>query len=115
MKHVDINHIPYEILIKIFAFLKVINFEDYVISSFVCRKWRQILYKDIDVPLTINNYSIICQKYDLEYMNRDQEYKEYIINHDGLLSSNPLWIKICKFIKLKYAFQNDRSYHFSSN
>ena len=115
MKRVDINHIPYEILIKIFAFLKVINFEDYVISSFVCRKWRQILYKDIDVPLTINNYSIICQKYDLEYMNRDQEYKEYIINHDGLLSSNPLWIKICKFRKLKYAFQNDRSYYFSNN
>ena len=103
-KKVHINDLPYEIIEIIFKKLKEYNYQDYINSSLVCHKWREILHKDINI-IMVKEYAKVLYFEDLlNHSNED------LINFSGLLISNDNWIRACKLNRYNYRFKEMTEY-----
>tara|TARA_B100000902_G_scaffold85782_1_gene90013 strand:- start:1518 stop:2654 length:1137 start_codon:yes stop_codon:yes gene_type:complete len=99
-KKIHIHDLPYEIIEVIFKNLKINNYQAYINSSMVCRQWRYMLHKDINIIMVKEHAKVLFFEDLLVHTDED------IINFSGLLISNDNWIKACKLKKYRYRFKN---------
>ncbi len=101
----NIIDLPIEILEIIFNKLEKTDYQSYINASLVCRKWRKIIHRNMDVILVKEHTRVLFHE-DLIDASTDED----IINFSGLLVSTHTWFKACKLNKFKYRFNKLNEY-----